>query len=263
MMVSIPSCVVIKIGGSTLGVGDTSLADVVNLHREGINPVLIHGGGSLISEWISGLQYESHFVDGLRVTDENALNVATAVLAGLINKNLIADVLALGGSAIGLSGVDGGMLRGSAGRPDLGFVATRLSVDPSPIQMVLSAGSIPIIAPLAVSGSKGSDVGNQILNVNADTVASDVAVALQASKLVFLTDVDGVMDQNGALIGEIDWSSADELIKSGVVSGGMIPKVEACVSAASEGIPSAIINGTRASELLEWIKGKSLGTVVI
>lgn len=255
--------VVVKIGGSTLGSQDTSLADVVALTGQGIQPVVVHGGGSTITQWMDKMGLRSEFVQGLRVTDAASLEVVTAVLAGLINKQLVATLLSLGGKAIGLSGADGAMLQGGMDRPELGFVAGKLRVDPRPIQTMVAAGYLPVIAPLAVLGSPEGQDSSQLLNVNADTAAGAIAVALDAARLVFLTDVDGVLDHNGRLIPRITSQQADNLMGTGVVKGGMIPKLEASLHAASHGTPSYMVNGTRPSALLDCINGRFAGTSVV
>ena len=257
-MASASSIIVIKIGGSTLGGEDTSLADVVTLRRQGMQPVVVHGGGPAITDWMGRLGVRAEFVEGLRATDEASLEVVTAVLAGLINKRLVADILALGGPAVGISGADGAMLQGIVERPSLGFVATQMEVDPRPIRALTDAEYIPVIAPLAVQRSNSA----QLLNVNADTAAGAIAVALGAARLVFLTDVDGVLDGNGRLIQRISSQQAQGFLGSGVAKGGMIPKVEASLHAASHGTPSSIVNATQASVLVDCLGGATVGTSI-
>ena len=255
--------VVVKIGGSTLGSQDTSLADLVALTGQGIQPVVVHGGGSTITQWMAKMGLGAEFVQGLRVTDAASLEVVAAVLAGLINKQLVATLQGTGGRAIGISGADGAMLQGGIDRPELGFVAGKLTVDPQPVQTLVAAGYIPVIAPLALLGSPGGKGGSQLLNVNADTAAGAVAVALGAVRLVFLTDVDGILDQSGRLIPSVSSRQGDNLIGSGTVKGGMIPKLEASLHAASHGTPSYMVNGTRPSALLDCMNGTLAGTAVV
>ena len=252
------STVVIKIGGSTLAAEDTSLADVVALSEGPRRPVLVHGGGPEITSWMKKLGLQAEFVRGLRVTDAPSLDVASAVLAGLINKRLVAGLLAEGGRAAGLSGADGAMLRGRVTDADLGLVAGEVEVDTEPLEALMGSGYIPVVAPLAVDES----AGHRLLNVNADTVAGALASALRATHLVFLTDVDGVLD-DGRLLSRVPVARAEALIESGVVKGGMIPKVQACIDARRAGVEPHIINATTPHALIECVNGASPGTTVV
>ncbi len=262
-MATSSSIVVVKIGGSTLGARDTSLTDVVSLQHEGMQPVVVHGGGSTITEWMAKLGVRTAFVDGLRVTDEASLEVVSAVLAGLINKQLVVTLQGMGAQAVGLSGADARLLQGNAGDSRLGFVADTVEVDARPLQLLVEGGYIPVVAPLAVQRPGMDATAYHLLNVNADTAAGAIAVALGASRLVFLTDVDGVLDTSGRLIPRISSQQGYDLLASGAISGGMIPKLKASLFAASQGTPSCLMNGTRASALLECIRGKGNGTLVV
>ena len=255
--------IVVKIGGSTLGAQDTSLADVATLARQGVQPVVVHGGGAAVTQWMATMGIRAEFVHGLRVTDAPSLEVVIAVLSGLINKQLVATLHGLGAKAVGVSGADGALLRGSVEQPDLGLVAGKLTVDPRPIETLVNAGYIPVIAPLALleHPEKGSE--GQLLNVNADTAAGAIAGALQATRLVFLTDVEGVLDSNGRLIPRISSRQGNGFIRSGVVKGGMIPKLDACLYAAERGTPSSMVNGTRPSALLDCVSGRLAGTSIV
>ena len=253
-----PSTVVIKIGGSTLAAEDTSLADVVALSQEPRRPVLVHGGGPEITSWMKKLGLRAEFVRGLRVTDAPSLEVAAAVLAGLINKQLVAGLLAAGGRAAGLSGADGAMLRGRVTDADLGLVAGGVEVDVEPLEALMGSRYIPVVAPLAVDESDG----HRLLNVNADTVAGALASALRATHLVFLTDVDGVLD-DGRLLSRVPVARAEALIESGIVKGGMIPKVQACIDARRAGVEPHIINATTPHALIACVDGPSPGTTVV
>ena len=252
------STVVIKIGGSTLGAEDTSLADVVALSRGPPHPVLVHGGGPQITSWMTKLGLRAQFVRGLRVTDAPSLDVASAVLAGLINKQLVAGLLAEGGRALGLSGADGALLRGRVTDADLGLVAGEIEVDVEPLETLMGARYIPVVAPLAVEAG----AGHRLLNVNADTAAGALATALRATHLVFLTDVDGVLD-GGRVLHRVPVARAEELIESGVAKGGMIPKLRACIEARRAGVAAHIINATTPHALVECINGASSGTTVV
>lgn len=250
--------IVVKVGGSTLGGEDTSLGDVAALWQEGKRPVVVHGGGSAVTSWMGRLGAHAEFVRGLRVTDAASLDVVTAVLAGLINKQMVSELQRKGANAVGLSGADGGMLRGTVTDAALGFVAGIVEADAAPVQALLAAGYVPVIAPLAVDVLNG----HQLLNVNADTAAGAIAIALHAQHLVFLTDVDGILDSSGRLLQRVRSDMAETLIASGVVKGGMIPKVEACVQAARNGARAYIVNGTRPGALAGCLAGTFAGTSV-
>ena len=250
--------IVVKIGGSTLGSHDTTLDDVVALQEQGARPVVVHGGGREISEWMGRQGLRPRFVQGLRVTDEPSLDIAVAVLTGLINKSLVAALLAKGGQAVGLSGVDGGMLRAEVLDPDLGRVGKIMEVNAGPIDAVSSAGFIPVIAPIAV------DIANDgsMLNVNADTVAGEIAVAIAAKRLVVMTDVEGVMDSSRRLIPRVTPRQAFELVQSNIVAGGMVPKIEACLRSLEKVETANIVDGRMPHALRDAMDGKAMGTRV-
>ncbi|HEU4758422.1 MAG TPA: acetylglutamate kinase [Dehalococcoidia bacterium] len=252
---------VAKIGGSTLGSHDTTLADLAALQRRGLRPVVVHGGGPLISEWLSRHNVPTRFERGLRVTDAESLEVVVAVLAGLVNKQLVASLSALGAAAVGLSGADGGMLQCRLADEDIGFVGEIVAVDAGPLVRVLLAGAIPVIAPVGLlfDDDKAS---SQLLNINADSAAGAVAEALGARCLVFLTDVPGVRSAAGETLTDLGGGEAARLVESGVIEGGMIPKVEACLSAARSGCRSVIADGRLEHALLSVIEGEAVGTVV-
>ena len=252
---------VVKIGGSTLGSHDTTLEDLVALQREGRTAVVVHGGGKVISEWMEKQGVKPKFVRGLRVTDAQSLDIAVAVLTGLINKTLVASLTAAGGRAMGLSGADGGMIKGVVKDPELGLVGTVTGVDPEPIHAVLRAGYIPVIAPVAVCGSPDSSQ-TTLLNINADTAAGEVAAALGAERLVFLTDVEGVYDNSRRVIPRLTERQARGLVGSSVIGGGMIPKLEACITSLSGGSVAHIVDGRLTRALTETLNGKATGTRV-
>ena len=257
-----PDTIVIKIGGSTLGAHDTTLADVVALQRRGLRPVVVHGGGALISEWLKLHGLPTRFERGLRVTDARTLEVVVAVLAGLVNKQLVAALTAAGGNAAGLSGADGGLLKARQLDKKMGFVGEVAEVDTRPLLGLLDGGFLPVLAPIAVEWRvRLRRTSGQLLNINADTAAGAVAAALAASRLVFLTDVSGIRDEGGETLPALSARRAEELSAAGVIDGGMIPKVEACLRAAAAGCRSVIADGRRAGALLEAIE-ETTGTVV-
>ena len=252
--------IVVKIGGSTLGSHDTTLHDLTALQRQGVNSVVVHGGGKIISDWMAKQGVMPRFVRGLRVTDRPSLDIVVAVLTGLINKNLVASMVELGARSIGISGADDGMLRANIRDPELGLVGDVNSVNTNPITAVLESGCIPVIAPVGVKISRNGEEPLTLLNINADTAAGEIAAALGASKLVFLTDVQGVLDTSRRLIPRLTERQARGLINSNVAAGGMIPKLEACLTALKSGGVSHIIDGRNPSALANVISGETIGT---
>lgn len=250
---SIPATV-IKIGGSTLGAQDTSLQDVVALHREGLRPVVVHGGGAMISDWLKRLDIESHFVDGLRSTSQPAMEVVLGVLRGVVNTQLVSEIIALGGRAVGLSGVDGAMVHAERYDARLGLVGRITAANVDILTSLLDVGVIPVIAPIAL------EAPSQPLNINADTMAGEIARALGAAQLIFLTDVDGLLDGSGAVVEELDAARAEALRAAGVLSGGMIPKIDACFRAAEVGVGAFIANGTQPHTVHRLVSGERIGT---
>ena len=264
---------VVKIGGSTLASHDTTLMDLVELQREVMSPVVVHGGGKVISEWMEKQGVRPRFVRGLRVTDEPSLDIVVAVLTGLINKNLVASLVNMGARAIGISGADDGMIRADIKDPELGLVGSVVEINAEPIKAILKAGCIPVIAPVAMrvgsraldyrgGGHDGDKTESALLNINADTAAGEIASALGAERLVFLTDVDGVLDTSRRLIPRLTERQAIGLIRSNVAAGGMIPKLEACVTALKAGGIAQIIDGRKPMALKDTVAGKSFGTRV-
>lgn len=231
---------VIKIGGSTLGDNDTTFRDIAAMALAGDVPVVVHGGGAEATRWLEAMRIPSRFERGLRVTDAAALPVVVAVFAGLVNKRIVAAINASGALAVGLSGADGRLLECRIADPALGFVGEPVAVHPEAVLALLAAGIVPVICSLGYVPGSESD---QLVNVNADTVAGNIAAALYARRLVFLTDVDGVQDGTGRVAAQLTPAAASNLIASGVISGGMIPKVEACLHAAALGVSAQIIDG--------------------
>jgi acetylglutamate kinase len=252
---------VVKVGGSTLGRHDTSLDDIAALHAGGRRFVVVHGGGATISEWLERHGVESRFVRGLRATDERALEVVVAVLAGLVNKRLVAELQARGSRALGVTGADHALLRARRYDPELGFVGEIAGIDAEALRAVVDGGAVAVLAPIAIE-VEGESIRPQLLNVNADTVAGEAAAALQAERLVFLTDVPGVMDTAGSVRSELSAAEARELVECGAVTGGMIPKVQAALVAAAAGVQTCVVDGGEAgvlSRLLAGEQGKPTG----
>jgi acetylglutamate kinase len=256
--------IVIKYGGAAMS--DDSLrasfaVDVVLLKYIGLRPVIVHGGGPQIGQTLERLGITSTFVDGLRVTDDATMEVVEMVLGGKVNREIVALVQNGGGRAVGRTGNDGTMIRVTrrlVEDRDLGRVGRVVEVDPAPIAAVTDAGYVPVIAPIGVDGDGVTH------NVNGDEAAGAVACALNAEKLILLTDVEGVLDANGELIPQLRAEGARKLIDEGVISGGMIPKIGCCVDAVDAGVASAhIVDGRMLHALLlEIFTDGGVGTLI-
>ena len=251
---------VVKIGGGALGAADTLFADLAELQKMGAEIIVVHGGGNVVSEWQKRHGVEARFVRGLRVTDGQSLEVATAVLGGLVNKELVASIAGCGGRAVGVSGVDGGIIQAEIGDSELGYVGRVTGVDAGPLEALARSGCLPVLSPIAAQQRNGSSEWKGYLNVNADTVAGELASAIGASALIYLTDVEGILDENGKCLSSLTREEAQGMMESGVINSGMIPKVEACLKAADSGVRAVITDGRRAGALLEVIEGRGVGT---
>ncbi len=265
---------VIKYGGHAMG--DPELArlfanDIVLLKQIGIHPVVVHGGGPQIGRMLDRLKIESAFVDGLRVTDAETVEVVEMVLSGTINKRIVSAINAAGGAAIGVSGKDGDLIQASKLRRtsrdpqsnvekivDLGFVGEPDRINPRILTAFEQSGLVPVIAPIGVGP------GGETYNINADTVAGAIAAALGASRLLMLTDVIGVLDKAGELIPELSLERIRELNADGTITGGMIPKLETCTKAVEDGVDAAVILDGRVphSMLLEIFTDQGIGTLI-
>lgn len=249
---------VIKLGGSTLEHQRIVLQDIIWLQALGARPVLVHGGGPYINEWLNKLNMPTRFENGLRVTDASTLEIVRMVLMGQVNSGLVLIASQMGGKAIGLSGIDGNMIRARITDEKLGFVGEIESVDPGLVQTLIDQGYIPIIAPLGQSES------GSCLNINADLVAAHLAGALNAEKLIFLSNVTGICRADGSLISELTETEALQLIEEGVISGGMIPKVTACLNALFAVPRVHIVDGREPHVLLrELFTDQGAGTMII
>jgi acetylglutamate kinase len=257
--------IVVKIGGSTLGNHDTTLEDLVELQKQGKSLVVVHGGARVTSEWLARLGIPTSFVNGLRVTDAETLKVVAAALGGLVNKELVVAIQALGGKAVGLSGCDGNLLWASIKSPELGYAGEVVAVDPTPLKLLLDAGYMPVVSPVSFGSVEGRAM---LLNVNGDTAAGEIAAALAVEKLVFLTDVDGIHDGSGKVIPRLNLAEAKDRLSSGVASGGMVPKIEASLRALTTTQVVRIVDGRISHALLHDITGqarqtKSRGTTIV
>ena len=230
---------VVKIGGSTLGSTDTTYADIARMAAGDDVPVVVHGGGAEASRWLEAMGIPSRFERGLRVTDEQVLPVVVAVFAGLVNKRIVTAINAAGAIAVGLSGADGRLLECRLADSALGFVGEPVAVHPGALQALLAGGIVPVVSSIGYVPGEAAD---QLVNVNADTVAGSIAAAVGARGLVFLTDVEGVAGPDG-LTRELEAATARAWMEDGTISGGMIPKVEACLHAVGLGVPARIVDG--------------------
>ncbi|MQG39270.1 MAG: acetylglutamate kinase [SAR202 cluster bacterium] len=251
---------VVKIGGSTLGSGDTTFHDLVALQDEGVNPIVVHGGGKLIDKWLGQLGVRPKFVDGLRVTDSDTLEVVIAILTGVVNTSIVSAINQLGGKAVGVSGVDGNIIVGKIDRPELGLVAGEVNVNAEMLKTLIDSGIIPVIAPIATNLN---DKEQPCLNANADTVAGAVAIAMQSKKLIFMTDVEGVYDSSRRLIKKITYNQLNKLIESNVIHGGMIPKLNACLKVVDNLCAAHIIDGRGSNALKDCLAKTLIGTSIV
>ena len=266
--------ILVKFGGHAMGKADyvnAFAADIALMDQVGARPVVVHGGGPQIGEMLKKLQIESNFIDGLRVTDEATISIVEMVLSGGINKALVAAIAGAGGRAVGVSGKDGGLLTArklmavakasdSAIQQavDLGFVGEPSHVDVTVLNALMQHHLIPVVAPV------GSGEDGKTYNINADTAAGAIAAALNATRMLMLTDVSGVLDKNGKLISSLTISQAEALIHDGTVSGGMIPKVKTCIDAVQGGAEGAVIMDGRAPHalLVELFTEHGMGTMI-
>lgn len=268
------STFVVKYGGHAMG--DNEMAkifarDVVLMKQIGINPIVVHGGGPQIGQMLERLKIKSEFIDGLRVTDKATVEIVEMVLAGTINKQIVAHINEAGGTAVGVSGKDGRLIRAEKIKRtkidpgsniekvlDLGFVGEPVEVNPMILTKFAAADIIPVVAPVGY----GND--GETYNINADTSAGAIAAATKATRFLLLTDVAGVLDKNKKLIPDLSADQARALIKDGTISGGMIPKVETCLLAVDGGVEAAVILDGRVphAQLLEIFTEGGAGTII-
>jgi acetylglutamate kinase len=254
--------IVVKIGGSTFSSRDTTIEDIVTLQQEGLALIVVHGGGSTVTDWLKRLGTPTRFIRGERVTDLPTLEVVTAVLAGLVNKEITAAINARGGRAVGISGIDGSLIESTMKDPEMGYVGAMVKMNPTLLEALLKDGFIPVVSPLSLYSVDRPAGAPAIMNVNGDPIAGDIAAALTVKMLVFMTDVAGVNDGNGKLISRLSASEAEAMIATGVVSGGMIPKINACLKALKAGSVARIIDGRKPHALLREIEDGEGGTTI-
>ena len=265
--------IVVKYGGHAMGeerLADLFAADVVLLKQIGMNPVVVHGGGPQIGQMLERLKIKSSFIDGLRVTDRETVDIVEMVLSGSINKQLVSAINNAGGFAIGLSGKDANLIRAKKLERsrresdshiekvlDLGFVGEPQSINTDVLALFERSAIIPVIAPIGVGGT------GETYNINADTVAGAVAAAVKATRLLLLTDVKGVLDKQKHLLHELTLAEVQALIADGTIQGGMIPKVETCLEAVEGGVEAAVIlDGRVPHAILLELFAEGAGTLI-
>lgn len=258
--------VVVKYGGNAMLNEELKAAvmeDIILLSTIGIKVVLVHGGGPEINNMLSKIGKEAKFVDGLRYTDSETMEVVQMVLTGKLNKDIVGLLLQKGGKSVGLSGVDSGLIRARKTEKDLGFVGEVTSVNPEIINSLLDKGFIPVVSTVAL----GEEGDSSRYNINADTAAAKIAVALKAEKFVQLTNVPGVLrniDDSSTLIKRIERTALGSLKATGIIAGGMIPKIECCLTALEGGVPRTHIIDGRVphSLLIEMFSDRGIGTMI-
>ncbi len=265
--------VIIKFGGNAMGdqaLSEAFAQDIVFLKRSGVNPIVVHGGGPQIAAMLKRLDIKSEFVHGLRVTDKATVEVVEMVLAGTINKDIVSAINRQGGKAVGISGKDANLMIAKKvtempdpktnimEKVDIGFVGDPIEVNPEIIDVISKSDLIPVIAPVGVSRD------GQTLNINGDTFASALAARIKARRLLLLTDVAGVLDKDKKLIEDLTVDAAREMIRKGVINGGMIPKVEGCIEVVEAGVEAVVIIDGRVPHcvLLELFTEHGVGTIV-
>jgi acetylglutamate kinase len=265
--------VVIKFGGHAMGdqaLADAFAQDIVYLKQSGVNPIVVHGGGPQIAAMLKKLQINSDFVQGLRVTDKPTVEVVEMVLAGLINKDIVSAINRQGGKAVGICGKDANLMiaRRITEIPDpesnimravdIGYVGDPVEVNPHIVDVISQSDLIPVIAPVGISRE------GDTLNINADTFASALAARMKAKRLLLLTDVEGVLDKDKQLIPDLTIEEARQLIKQGVITGGMIPKVEGCIEVVEAGVEAVVVIDGRVPHcvLLELFTAHGVGTLL-
>lgn len=261
--------VVIKYGGHAMNndiIKEKVISDIVLMKFVGINPVIVHGGGPAINYWVEKNGGEPEFINGMRVTDKDTMDIAQMVLVGRINQEIVGMIQKMGGKALGISGIDGGTIVAhkkemvvNGEEVDLGYVGEVVSVNAELVNQAIEHDYIPVISPI------GCDENGQVYNINADYAASSIAASLKADKMFLLTDINGVQDDNDNVISVLDFAKAESYKKQGVIRGGMIPKVDCCIDAIRDGVNSVhIVDGClEHSMLLELFTDEGIGTMVV
>jgi len=255
--------IVVKLGGSIFDSKDTTIEDVIYLQKQCKPLVLIHGGANIVTKWLARQNRNTNFYQGERVTDQTSLEMVTAILGGLEIKEIVAAINANGGKAVGISGADGALIQGKIRNKDMGYVGNVVKVDQSILITLLESGFIPVVAPVSLHSFDRPPEAPLLLNINGDTIAGEIAVATGAEKLIFLTDVDGIHDESGKLLPCLSPGEVEGLLSSGVASGGMIPKLKACLNALSNTLTTCvIIDGRKQHALRNEVETGGSGSII-
>lgn len=254
--------VVVKFGGNAMGDAQAMAEfarDIVLMRQVGMNPVVVHGGGPMINDMLDKLGIESEFIRGKRVTDQATVEVVEMVLTGLVNKRIVQAIMDEGGRAVGLSGKDDDLMVAEADDPELGFVGKPVKMNVQVLRDLYDAGIIPVVAPVATGTGP-----NQTFNVNGDTAAGAIAGALQADRLLLLTDVAGVKDASGEVVTQLSVEQVQDLTKAGTIAGGMIPKTETALKAIEDGVRAVVILDGRIPNacLIELFTAHGAGSII-
>ena len=256
--------IVVKLGGSMFDSSETTISDIVHFQKQGKPLVIVHGGQNLVTKWLTKQGATTTFSQGERITDEVTLEMVTAVLAGLVNKEIVAAIITAGGQAVGISGVDGALIQGKIKDKKMGYTGSVVRVNRTLLMSLLDSGFIPVVAPVSLHSFDKPDGTPLLLNINGDTVAGEIAAAIGAEKLIFLTDIDGIHDDSGKFLSCLSPAEAEALLVSGVASRGMIPKIKACLRATSNTATSCvIIDGRGRHALLSEIEVGGSGTTIM
>lgn len=263
MNTEIKKVIVVKLGGSVINSKDSTVHDVVEMQKSGRPVVMVHGGASMVTKWLEEQGVTAQFYQGERITNAKSLSVVTAVLAGLANKETTAAIIEAGGKAAGISGVDGALIEGKVRDVKLGYLGDVVRVNSELLDALLKWGFIPVVAPISLNAFDRQPQDPMLLNINGDTVAGEIAAAMKAEQLIFLTDVDGIRDSAGNVLSSIEPEKIACMLESGVAYGGMIPKLKACLRAARAGTICRIVDGRQPHALIDAITGSQKGSTVI
>lgn len=263
MTITTRDLMIVKLGGSIFESRDTTIEDVVTLQKQGKLLVLVHGGANIVTKWLKRQNTLTDFFKGERVTNLASLEMVTAVLGGLVNKEIVATINTRTGKAVGICGADGNLIRGRIRNKEMGYVGDIIKVDYSLLTSLLESGFLPVIAPVSLHAYNRPPSAPLLLNINGDTIAGEITAATSARKFILLTDVDGIHDKAGKLLSNLSPTEVETLIASGVASGGMIPKLKSCLRAlANTGTTCSIIDGRQEHALLNEIENGGTGTTI-
>jgi acetylglutamate kinase len=254
--------IVVKIGGATFGSNDTTIEDIAYLQQQGRQLIVVHGGAKVVTKWLAKQGISTNFINGERVTDKPALDMVTAVLGGLVNKEIVASINSQGGRAVGICGIDGALVQSRIREKEMGYVGAIVKVNLALIETLLESGFIPVISPLTLHSVDRPEGAPLSLNINGDTMAGEIAAAAGAERLILLTDVAGIFDHSGNLLSRLSPEEAEALLASGVASKGMVVKLRACLRALSNIATARIIDGRQPHALCREIEGAGEGTTV-